>query len=86
MKTTYDPEADAAYIRVSQSPIASTEELSDTCVLDRDASGHIVGIELLSVFGFAGASLALLVDRGLLSRGDSQKILADLRGEVVAAA
>jgi hypothetical protein len=56
------------------------------CILDLDSDGRLVGIELLSVIGFAGASLAALVQRGLITITDSRSILAELRGDVVAAA
>ena len=59
----YDPEADAAYIRFTEQTVSQTQEESDVCILDLDAAGNLVGIELLSVFGFAGASLSGLVKR-----------------------
>lgn len=45
MKMTYDPEADAVYIRVSSNAIKETEE-SGLLVYDLDADGRIVGIEI----------------------------------------
>lgn len=42
-------------------------------------------IELLSVFGFAGASLYALVRKGLLTRQDAEQLLRDLRHELVTA-
>ena len=47
MKTTYDPDADALYIRFADLPVADSEEVSDGVVLDFDAEGKIVGFELL---------------------------------------
>ena len=49
MKPTasYDPEADAAYIRFSPEPVQESEEVSDGIVLDYDADGRIVGMEVL---------------------------------------
>ena len=47
MKTTYDAEADALYVRFSDTPVVESEEVSDGVVLDFDADGRIVAIELL---------------------------------------
>jgi uncharacterized protein YuzE len=85
MKIEYDPEADAAYIRLSDAPGSRTEEESDVCIVDFDSEGNPVAIELLSVFGFAGASLYALVRKGLLSRQNAELLLRKLRKELVAA-
>jgi uncharacterized protein YuzE len=47
MKTTYDAEADALYVRFSETPVVESEEVSNGVVLDFDAEGRIVAIELL---------------------------------------
>jgi uncharacterized protein YuzE len=47
MKTIYDSEADALYVRFADAAIAESEEVSDGVVLDFDAEGRIVAIELL---------------------------------------
>ena len=44
---TYDADADAVYITVSDSNIDRTEE-TGPFIYDVDAEGHIVGIEILS--------------------------------------
>ena len=85
MKIEYDAEADAAYIRFSETPRSRTEEASDVCIVDFDTTGTVVGIELLSVFGFAGASLYALVRKGLLSQQDAERLLRELRREMVTA-
>lgn len=85
MNIQYDHEADAAYIRVLDTLIAKTEEESDVCILDFDSQGNPAAIELLSVFGFAGASLHSLVQRGLISREQADLILRELRSELIAA-
>jgi uncharacterized protein YuzE len=85
MKLEYDAEADAAYIRLSETPGSRTEEESDVCIVDYDATGNVVGLELLSVFGFAGASLYALVRKGLLSQQDAERLLRELRHELVTA-
>jgi uncharacterized protein YuzE len=52
MKVTYDSDADAAYIRImdaDHSHVAESEEMKPGVVVDYDAEGRIVGIEILSV-------------------------------------
>ena len=46
--STYDPEADAAYIYLGESKILESEEVAPGIVLDYDAEGRVVGLELLS--------------------------------------
>ena len=79
MRVTYDPEADAAYVAFADAPVEQVREVSDVCVLDISSDGKVVGIEMLSVFGFAGASLADLVVDGIVDRPTAEAILADLR-------
>ncbi|MCD1643712.1 MAG: DUF2283 domain-containing protein [Aurantimonas coralicida] len=43
----YDRDTDAAYIRLSPEKVAESEEVSDGVVLDYDADGRIVGMEVL---------------------------------------
>lgn len=61
--TTCDPEADAAYVRLAPEAIviASTREVAPGVILDLDASGRLVGIEVLDVrvrVADGGATLA----------------------------
>jgi uncharacterized protein YuzE len=44
---TYDEDADAAYIRLSPEAVEESEEVSAGIVLDYDADGRIVGMEVL---------------------------------------
>lgn len=44
---TYDPEADAAYIYLGRGKVAATKE-EGPFLYDVDASGRILGIEILS--------------------------------------
>ncbi len=44
---TYDPEVDAAYIRFSSQKVRESEEVAQGIVLDYDAEGRIVGMEVL---------------------------------------
>jgi uncharacterized protein YuzE len=43
----YDPEANAAYIRFSPEKVEESEEVAPGIVLDYDAKGRIVGMEVL---------------------------------------
>lgn len=47
MKTSYDPETDALYVRLADASIESSEEVRPGIVLDFDASGRLVAIEVL---------------------------------------
>jgi len=47
MKTIYDPEADALYVRFADSTVVESEEVADGVVLDFDIDGKIVGFEFL---------------------------------------
>ena len=49
MKLEYDSKADAIYIRLKDVAIVSTREVEDNLVVDLDAKGRMVGIELLFV-------------------------------------
>ena len=81
---SYDTEADAAYVRLTNKATAETREVSDVCILDLDSSGGLVAIELLSVFGFAGASLHELARSGRIDSTTAERILKELKSELVA--
>jgi uncharacterized protein YuzE len=49
MKLEYDLNAGALYIRLSDAEIARTAEAGDNAAVDLDASGGVVGIEVISV-------------------------------------
>ena len=49
MRMTMDKEADALYIRFDEAKIVESEEVSDGVILDFDASGRVVGLEMLYV-------------------------------------
>jgi uncharacterized protein YuzE len=44
-----DKEADALYIRFDEAEIVESEEVSDGVILDFDANGRVVALELLYV-------------------------------------
>ena len=43
----YDRKTDAAYLRFSDEPITESEEVSPGVVLDFDATGRLVALEIL---------------------------------------
>lgn len=45
----YDSEADAAYIKIAEGEIADTQEMVDGIVVDYDAEGKVLGVEILSL-------------------------------------
>jgi len=47
MKTAYDPDTDALYVRFADAPIVESEEVSKGLILDFDAEGKIVAFEFL---------------------------------------
>jgi uncharacterized protein YuzE len=51
IRTSYDPEADAMYVRFGPDCVksAETEELASGIMLDFDESGEVIGIEILYV-------------------------------------
>jgi uncharacterized protein YuzE len=49
MKIEYDPKADAMYIRLKSGAIAESDEIRPGLVIDFDADGKLLGIEMLDV-------------------------------------
>ncbi|OYW28655.1 MAG: hypothetical protein B7Z44_07590 [Caulobacter sp. 12-67-6] len=45
---TYDPEADAAYIKLAEGGYYESEEVSPGVILDFTQDGKLLGIEILS--------------------------------------
>ena len=48
MRFDYDPEVDALYLRLSESPVLDSEEVRPGIILDFDEQGRVVGVEDLS--------------------------------------
>ncbi len=44
-----DPQADAAYLRFTGNRIASTRSFNDRILIDVDAAGQVVGVEVLGL-------------------------------------
>ena len=49
MRARTDEAADALYIRLQESAIVESEEVSPGVILDFDEDGRVVGIEILNV-------------------------------------
>lgn len=49
MRLTHDLDADALYITISDQPVTKTLEVDDETMVDVDANGDIVGIEVITV-------------------------------------
>jgi uncharacterized protein YuzE len=60
--TSYDPEADAVYVRIAPKSIeiTGTREVEPGVILDMDANGRLVGIEVLGVRGRSTALTTLV--------------------------
>lgn len=48
MRIHYSHEADALYIRLKESNIVNTDEITEDIIMDYDKDGNVVGIEILS--------------------------------------
>jgi len=58
MKVYFDPDVDALYIRLDDSPVIESEEVRPGIVLDFNADDQVVGFEILGVQGrVPGANL-----------------------------
>jgi uncharacterized protein YuzE len=48
VRAEYDPEADPIYIRLRVGQVVDSDEIREGVVMDSDAEGEVLGIELLS--------------------------------------
>ena len=46
MRLNYHPDTDSLYIDLSEQPSIESREVSEGVVLDYDAKGHLVGIDI----------------------------------------
>ena len=71
MKISYYPDTDSLYIDLSEQPSAESREISEGVVLDYDAQGRLVGIDIDT------ASLKVELKKLTLSKlPASEKIIA----------
>ena len=47
MRTIYDKDTDALYIRFTETPVVESEEVRPGVVIDLDADGRIVAVEIM---------------------------------------
>lgn len=47
MKSEYDPAVDALYLTLAEAKVVESEELRPGFIVDYDAEGRIVGVEIL---------------------------------------
>ena len=66
MKLNYHPDTDSLYIDLIDSPSVDSREISDVVVLDYDAAGNLVGIDI------DNASRIVQLDRPVLDRFPAQ--------------
>jgi uncharacterized protein YuzE len=48
MKVSYDPEVDIVRIRLTNTPVEESDEEKPGLIIDYDAEGNVVGIEVLN--------------------------------------
>ena len=65
MKMSYDPKADALYIKFRKAKIQESDEISRGVILDLDASGKPVGIEFLEAAKLFGGRKEFQVEMAL---------------------
>jgi uncharacterized protein YuzE len=71
MRLTYDPEADATYLKVSDGQVDRTNEIAPDVFVDLTADGDLVGIEILNAKLRPGAEPMKLAFE-ILGRQDRQ--------------
>lgn len=62
MRLNYFPDTDSLYIDLTEQPSVESQEVSEGVVLDYDAEGNLVGIDI------DNASRKVLLDRLVLSQ------------------
>jgi len=51
MKISYDPKADALYIKFQEGSAARTRKVEEGMLMDMDQAGHLFGIEIIGMKG-----------------------------------
>ena len=49
MRLKYDMNVGALYVRLADAPVARTREINDNTMVDLDANGEVIGIEVVSM-------------------------------------
>ena len=71
MKIQYDPQADALYIELRDATITESDEIAKGFIVDYDAAGHPVAIEILDasqILGSREMRVELAVAEGIKTR------------------
>lgn len=63
-----DPQVNAAYVTLRQGKQARTVEVSSSVMIDVDAQGQVLGVELLDDGSFQDVLVSLVVDGRLVLR------------------
>ncbi len=76
MKVRYDEEADALYTRLRQGEYYESDEIKEGFILDYDANGNIIGIEILDASSnLSAADLSTVnfeISRQLVKSGEDR--------------
>lgn len=86
MKFTYDPEADALSLRLSNASFADSDEVAPGIIVDYDEEGQVIAVEMLDVTkrSYVEVELPNLSASPLQSGEYSQTArISDLQGVVV---
>jgi uncharacterized protein YuzE len=68
MRIRYDPSVDALYIRFKEGKIADSDEVAEGVILDTDADGGPMGLEILDasrILGGKKVNVELSITEGL---------------------
>ena len=65
MRIRYDPKADALYIKLKDQPIQESDEVGVGIIVDYDAEGEPVGIELLKASRLFGGKKEVSIELAL---------------------
>ncbi|RLE81578.1 MAG: DUF2283 domain-containing protein [Thermoprotei archaeon] len=64
LRISYDPEADALYIKLKDDKVLKSEEAKEGVIVDLNKQGEIIGIEILN-FSKSGIDLNEVIKRGV---------------------
>ena len=63
MYVTYSPTANALYIKLNDHTVAHTTKASDSVMLDFDADGNLIGIELLDASDYVDSPTTITYEQ-----------------------
>jgi uncharacterized protein YuzE len=78
MKLTVDPEADALYLRLTDTQIVDSEQVASGVIVDYDAKDNVVGVEMLHLSKRANpVDIDKLVFETLRARGPEEIVVRE---------